>query len=401
VNDLPKLAIFTPLPPSKTGIADYCCELGAALTKYWKVIFVVSNDADEPTWMPEGTSWYKLDDYSLLDNATKIPRIYQMGNNVHHAYMLDDLQKNPGILVLHDYSMHHLLVEQTLAKSNADSYKSLLKHDYGELGARIADNRQNYLFNHLLEFIMPINGTLIEVSKGILVHSYQSLLDLEFRYPDKISKRVPFPFTGDIDGCFLNSKSVARAQLGMPKDKLIFSSMGFITPPKQIEFALRTLSKVKDCIPDFEYWLVGEKSDAVPLEELLIELGLTSHVKLTGFVTFEEFHHYLQASDIVVSLRYPSAGETSAALFRSMGLGCCNLVFDYASFSDFPNDCLVKVPLDTFDTRKMEDAIKVIANDREKMLEIGNKAKYFIENNHSVTTTAHQYTSFIRSVYED
>jgi glycosyltransferase involved in cell wall biosynthesis len=398
--DLPKLAIFTPLPPSRTGIADYCCELGTELAKNWHVLFVISNEAKEPTWVPEGTSWYKLSDYNSLEYAKEIPRVYQMGNNVHHAYMLKDLTEIPGILVLHDYSMHHLLVEQTLAKSDVNGYKNLLEHDYDDLGRRIAENRQNYLFNHLLEFIMPINGTLIEASKGVLVHSYQSLLDLDYRYPDKLSKRIPFPYTEEIDGCFLESKEEARTELNISHDKLIFSSMGFITPPKQIEFALRALAKIKNEIPDFEYWLVGEKSDAVLLDELLAELGLKDNVKLTGFVTFEEFHHYLQASDIVISLRYPSAGETSAALFRSMGLGCCNLVFDYASFADFPDDCLIKVPLDTFHTEEMENAIKCIANDNEQIELIGKRAANFISKNHEVNITADQYTDFIRSIYE-
>ncbi|GAA5142027.1 glycosyltransferase family 4 protein [Thalassotalea piscium] len=394
-----KLAIFTPLPPSKTGIADYCCELGEALTKFWEVIFVIANDALDPTWLPDGCSFYRLDEFSKKSKMKKIPRIYQMGNNVHHAYMLDEIENKPGLLVLHDYSMHHLLVEETLAKGDTEKYKALLRHDYGELGERIAENRENYIFDHLLEFMMPINGTLVDSSLGVVVHSYQSLLDLEYRFPEKATRRIPFPFTNDIDGCFLESKTVAREQLGIPKEKLIFSSMGFITPPKQIEFALRALANVKEYIPDFEYWLVGDKSDAIDLDSLLEELDLVEHVKLTGFVTFEEFHHYLQASDVVISLRYPSAGETSAALFRAMGLGCCNLVFDYASFSDFPEGTLIKVPLDTFDTTMMESAIKYVANDEEVRLQIGQTAKEFILNKHDVSIAALEYTQFVKSTF--
>lgn len=400
MNIKPELAIFTPLPPSKTGIADYCCELGTKLAEHWSVIFVIADDATKPTWLPVGCIYYKLEEFRQYSQSINIPRIYQMGNNVHHAYMLEDIQLVPGILVLHDYSMHHLLVEQTLAKGDVNGYKQLLKHDFGELGERIANNRQKYLFNHLLEFIMPINGTLIETSRGVIVHSYQSLIDLEYRYPEKSSCRIPFPFTADMDGCFLKSKESARTQLKIPKNKLIFSSMGFITPPKQIEFALRSLAKIKGDIPEFEYWLVGEKSEAVPLDELLDELDLKDNVKLTGFVTLEEFHHYLQASDIVISLRYPSAGETSAALFRAMGLGCCNLVFDYASFSDFPEETLVKVPLNTFDTTVMENTIKDIANSNEKINEIGRQAKEFIAKKHDVSITAQHYTQFIQSCYQ-
>ncbi|HSP07922.1 MAG TPA: glycosyltransferase, partial [Acidobacteriota bacterium] len=44
-------------------------------------------------------------------------------------------------------------------------------------------------------------------------------------------------------------------------------------------------------------------------------------VEGTGRVNRAQFHRYLQRSDIVVNLRYPSAGEMSATLLRALAYG--------------------------------------------------------------------------------
>jgi len=194
---------------------------------------------------------------------------------------------------------------------------------------------------------------------------------------------------------------LARGKLGIEEETVIFASFGFVTPPKQIEFVLEALSKIKLDIPNFKYFIVGEVSEAIPIKQILLEYGLEDNVDVLGYVDFEKLHLYMEAADIVVSLRYPSAGETSAALYRAMGIGKCCLVFDYSSYSDLPDNTLIKLKLDTFDVTKLAHTLKYYAHHIDETVLIAKNAKQYILEKHSVETCVNQYTNIIHKVYSN
>ncbi len=395
-----KIAIFTPLPPSKTGIADYMVELGMELEKHIKIVYVIGNDVQDSTYIPSNGCVLRVETFLASKDANILPRIYQMGNNLQHEFILKELLKVPGIVVMHDYSMHHLFVELTLARGDETSYRDLMEYNYGEYGKTIAYNRSQGVFNELFQFTMPLNQTIIDTSKAILVHSYESFYRTKktSSYDKKIFK-LAFPYNHEQDNILCNSSQEAKDKLNLPEKKVILASFGFVTPPKQIEFALKALSNIKKSVPDFLYLIVGEVSSAVPIESLLCEYDLEENVKVLGYVDFEELHLYMQATDITINLRYPSAGETSAALYRAMGIGKCCLVFDYSSFSDLPDDTLIKVKLDTYDTTEMEKILQYYISNEDAVKQIEQNAKQYILEKHSVDITAKQYLKAIKNVF--
>ena len=266
---------------------------------------------------------------------------------------------------MHDFSMHHLLVELTLAREDKESYQELLEKEYGESGKKLAQLRNNQFYHGIQEFLFPLNKNVISNSKGVVVHSVSSMRTLQFEHPNVMICKVPFPYQDVDSSILLGGREQAKKELIIEEERLVITSFGFVTPPKQVELVLRALAQCKQDIPDFEYILVGEVSPAVHIEKLVSELGLDENVRITGFVSFEKFHHYIEASDLVISLRYPSAGETSAALMRAMGMSRANIVFNYASYIDYPDDAVIKIPLDTIDIQCLVDAIKIAANNEE------------------------------------
>jgi hypothetical protein len=62
-------------------------------------------------------------------------------------------------------------------------------------------------------------------------------------------------------------------------------------------------------------------------------------------VSDEEFESYFARVDRVINLRYPSAGETSGTLLRAFAAGKPVAVSDYAQFAEYPDECVVKIPL--------------------------------------------------------
>src|SRR5438046_7264571 len=80
---------------------------------------------------------------------------------------------------------------------------------------------------------------------------------------------------------------------------------------------------------------------------MIRSMGLSANVRVLGFAPIDDFVGYLGACDIVLNLRFPTVGESSGTLLRSLGLGKAVLVSAIGSFAEFPDDVCLKVPVGT------------------------------------------------------
>ncbi|HEY8132180.1 MAG TPA: glycosyl transferase family 1, partial [Thermoanaerobaculia bacterium] len=95
-----RVALYTPMPPTRTGVAHYASMLVPALAKHVDLDVI---DSPPATRHPP-------------------PAIYQLGNNPHHEWIYEAAMAHPGVIVLHDIVLHHLIVEMTLARGDVDGY---------------------------------------------------------------------------------------------------------------------------------------------------------------------------------------------------------------------------------------------------------------------------------------
>ena len=97
-----KVAVFTPMPPERSGIADYSALLLPALQARCEIV-VVRRGAKKP---PRGTDLC----------------VYHIGNNPEaHGWIVDALRRTPGLVVLHDFVLHHLVAGITIGRRDARS----------------------------------------------------------------------------------------------------------------------------------------------------------------------------------------------------------------------------------------------------------------------------------------
>jgi hypothetical protein len=100
-----KVAYYSPFPPERSGIADYSALLVPELRKRLDVQ-VVKRGRTRP---PRGT------DLSL----------YHVGNNPDaHAWIVDALGRRRGVVVLHDFVLHHLIGGMTIGRGEPDGYSA-------------------------------------------------------------------------------------------------------------------------------------------------------------------------------------------------------------------------------------------------------------------------------------
>ena len=94
---------------------------------------------------------------------------------------------------------------------------------------------------------------------------------------------------------------------------------GFLKPYKRIAESLRAFRRLLRVQPNARMILVGEPHPDFPLQSLIDGLGLHPSVRVLGFTPIEDFVGYIAACDIILNLRYPTVGESSGTLLRSLG----------------------------------------------------------------------------------
>src|ERR1035441_572384 len=125
----PRVALFTPLPPARTGTADYGASLAAELEKL--VALTVYEKA------PAGF------DPARFDHV-----VYQIGNNPYHADSYELALQHPGVVVLHEASVHYLVRSLTLSRGNHKGYLrevmyEIFGNDIGRSAGRYLPDRKS------------------------------------------------------------------------------------------------------------------------------------------------------------------------------------------------------------------------------------------------------------------
>src|SRR6187551_1107589 len=103
-----RLAWFSPVPPTKSGIAQYSCELVPRLTDAHEIDLFV--EAELNPFVSSAARVRVFNAYEFLSRNHKRPYdliIYQLGNAPCHDYMWAYLVRFPGMVVLHDGQLHH------------------------------------------------------------------------------------------------------------------------------------------------------------------------------------------------------------------------------------------------------------------------------------------------------
>lgn len=396
-----KVAYFTPLNPLKSGISDFSEEIIPELSKYIDLdIFI---DGYKPV------NKYIADNFNILDmkefDKEHIRQkydifVYQMGNNEEcHERIGEYCIKYPGVLELHDISLHHMLAATTFGKGNKEAYINEMSYCHGEYGKQIATQfisgiipapweTQSLKFN--------VNKRYIDNSKAVIVHS-----DFAKQMVKAISK-VPVEtilhHTADIEEVSEKAKTEIRKSLKISEDKFMIASFGFATYPKRIIPILHALSKLKKVDPNFTYYIVGQASKELDLQNVIKELDLQDNVVTTGFVDLDNFKNYMRACDICLNLRYPTQGESSGSMHRALGLGKVIFVSKIGSFNEYPDDVVIKISTGENEIGEIYTNLASLISSKQRMKQIQNNAINFSKENCSLKQNAKRYSSFLENI---
>lgn len=381
-----RIAWFTPLSPVQSGISYYNEELLPILAASWRIDLFV--DGYEPANLAasEPLRIFRAAEFARRDQAERYRAVvYHMGNGPAHAYMYQQALRRPGILVLHDTLLHHLVLSMLLHGRKARQYRSLMERRYGEAGHWLATRvMKGQLPPSVFQY--PLSEDLIEASQSVVVHSAFSKRQVLDWCPDADVSVVPMGVRVPevVDPCW------AREQLGIQPDAFLVSSITHVNPYKRLDIVLRAIRRLKGQRP-VKFVIAGTMSPLTTLTRLIAMLELEDVVDVRGFVTEAEARLLTAASDVIVNLRYPTAGETSASLLRTMGAGKPVLVSDAGTFSDLPDDAVVKIPVDALEEETVFAMLDALAPPSDLARRLGENARSFIVEEHNLNVMVAGY----------
>ena len=192
----------------------------------------------------------------------------------------------------------------------------------------------------------------------------------------------------------MRSPELIREILGFKKDDFLIGSVGYLNSNKRIDALLRTVAKLKAQGLSVKLLLVGKMLSGCEAPLWIEELGLTEDVLWTGFVDKHTFREYMNIPDMFVALRHPSAGETSASVVKMMGVGKPVMLSDQYAFSEFPDDCCVKISIGENEETELFEKLVYYIEHPDERLALGEQSRRYIQANHDIHDAARSYAQF-------
>lgn len=395
-----KIAMFTPLPPVQSGIADYSMDIVNELINYMDIdIFIDDNYKVECSL----DSRIRVFSHSKFEKhkSEYYETVYQVGNSEFHIYMYDYIKKYSGVVVLHDYNMHGVAIHAALVqgKHNYKQFLNYLLEDYeqNEAKAYVNSLKQNTSGYRIYE--MELNGFITNYAKKIIVHSFESKKKLLMKNYERNVKQI-WHYAKVDDKC--GDNTLLKRQYGYNEDDIIIAAFGHVHSTKRIIPIIHAFKMIREENENVKLLFVGKLADEIKsaFNSTVKEYGLKDSIKVTGYIEIEDFIQYIDLTDICLNLRYPYNGETSGSLMRIFAKGKCVIVNDVGSFSEFPDDACIKLPPVEEMTEEEEidhiyEALNNVINDKVKRDEISENAYLFAKNNLDLSLVAKQYADFI------
>ncbi|MBO0721751.1 MAG: glycosyltransferase, partial [Blastocatellia bacterium] len=195
-------------------------------------------------------------------------------------------------------------------------------------------------------------------------------------------------------------KAECRRLLGIPEEAWVIASLGFVTRVKRIPIVLAAFSRLVAEMPKAIYLIVGEDHPKHGVAPLIDELGLGKKVRITGYTADEDFFRYLKAVDVVVNLRYPTAGETSGTLIRSLGAGKPVIVTDFGQFGELPDDCCLKVMAGPAEEMELYRRLRSLFYRPTLRESLGRRASEWARSECEINRSASRYLAIAERVVE-
>jgi glycosyltransferase involved in cell wall biosynthesis len=402
----PRIAVFSPFPPRKSGIADYAAALCAALQPTYTIDLY-----HEPGYVPEpalADGDFACCDVRLFARRAAVRDyravIYQMGNSRYHRFLFDTMLRYPGVVTLHDLCLAGFHLDRGHRQGRGLEYlRDELLAEYPDQGDAIAQMARAWSWDssalprQCAERGWYLNRRVITAAEWTVVHSPWCLERLRAQSPAESERVVVIPFGSRARAALTAAERAAtRKRFGLPSEALIVASFGSVTPEKMGSEALEAFRSVARFDSSAAFVFAGEEADSGTTRGHARALGLTDSVHFLGRLSAADYAELVAAVDVGLILRRPPTfGETSAALLDLLAAGVAVIVTEVATFADFPDSVVRKVRWDTHGPDALTRALSTLAGDPATRAALGAAARVHVRKHHEWPRVAECYAEVI------
>ncbi len=364
-----KLAVFSPLPPSRSEIGNNVVPVARAL----------AGMADLTLWTdqaevgPEVAEIAPVQryaageiDYARLNDADAV--VYAIGNNADfHRAIFDVARTTPGVMVLHDTRLQHFLARYGETEG-ADRmyYFDTMRRSYGPQAER--DARAYHAGEIGLDVLVtryPMTAAVADVGLCTVVHNEaeQRILAGQTWWPVHY-----LPLAHPVGPVLDNIPGNGTLRL------VVF---GFMGANRRLPSILEALAGLWE--ETIELDIYGQLDDRWKVDELVARYGLQDRVRCHGFV--DDLSGALRRADLAINLRYPSMGEASASQLRIWDAGLPALVTRTGWYAGLPDDAVFFVEPDD-EVGTLRKHLRAACRDLAPFRRAGQRGRAILEQRH-------------------
>jgi glycosyltransferase involved in cell wall biosynthesis len=393
-----RIAVFTPLPPCRSGVADYNAAFLPYVARHFDIdVFV---DHDEVGDASAGTGFALYPHREFEGRASGYDAIvYDVGASEFHAYMLDYVARYPGVVVLHDAYLGGLYGYLEFHLGQPGRFGREMLHSHGPRARRYlapstrsADPVRDAMID------LPATRTVLQSAIGIVSHSPFNRDVANCNYPEGLAapyRIVPqMVRVAEIAGD--DERGPLRATLDFAADDFLVCTFGHVVWTKCGDLLLDAFGRsMLGRSPHARLVYVGElATDAFGdgLRRAIASHPFAERIHVTGYLDEPAYASYLKIADLAVQLRTHSRGGTPKGVLDCLAHGVGVVVNNDASYTDYPDDVVIKVPAEP-SANALIHVFDDIAHDPALLKDVARRGRDYVQREHAPETVAARYAA--------
>lgn len=381
-----RIAVLAPLPPERTGVADYSAALLRAMSRQAEVVAFSPHSADPI----EGVAVVKASRRNLKRLHSFDAVLAQVGNSEAHEWIIEQIRSTPAFITLHDLVLHHLVATITINRGRPQEYVDAMDREAGRAGRLLAlgvvDGSIPPLWESVPE-LYPLTHAGIGHAQGVIAHSAFTAAEVAQRAPGIPVAVIPHLTT-----------VTPRILPGNParRDHLSVGVFGFITPQKRLPTIMQAVAHARSEGRDIRLVVAGDPAPGIDVLGAAATAGLPeSAIRVHGYMNDSDFNELMEDVDVGVALRHPTLGETSGVVTRLMAIGKPVIVSQGGWYDELPGKAVTRIAPGPTEVAELSDALALLADEPELRSTQGAAGQEYTKIALSPGTCADAYLRFM------
>lgn len=372
-NSLPKVAWLSPLPPQRSGIANYSYWLIRALKNHFDIDLYYETPEAPAAALKNEFNVYPLSVFAeRYQNYDEV--IYHLGNHTGFHREIYRLAWNfPGTVVLHDYNLAAFMHDAFYRQNDEQLYQQALLEGYGDQGREELQTLAEGRVPDPAKF--PMSHAVVGRSRKVIVH--HRWVKKQFGDNNKHIEVIPHfaklnhqPTPEEIESF--------RKRFLIKNNHFVVSCLGFVNSNKLPKLQIDVVKRLIDDGYPVQMIFAGEPSPEVKSLEMEIRSGQHSeNIIFTGYQNEVDYFSAIFASDVIINLRNPSMGEASGTLMHALAAARPTIISDVNQYREFPDTVCWKLTHDENQAEVLYSYLSTLLSDKNLRAAISlNSARY-------------------------